>query len=949
MRLFFTVLFLAGILFPSFSQKKNRQKKAGDSGTAEAKKSLHHSVYDSWEEIPEQAISNDGRFAAFVVNPQQGDGFLYIHNAENGSLVRKIERGSDARFTSDSEYLVFKIKPEFNKVREARRAKKKKEELPKDSLGLFSLSTGELKKWPSLISFQVPEKGSGWLAYQLEGSGKTVPESDSIPKKRNGAKKETEENGYRLFVRRLPDGAESSYPFVKEYAFSKSGSLLAFSSTGSDSSFVAGMMVWERGDESPQPVLKGYSKQSFRKIAFDEKGEQLAFIADPDTNAKTQIRYPKLYHWKKGDTEATLRVDEQSQPGGSGWLVNGEYPPKFSRDGQMLYYGINPVPVVPDTTLLPEEIVNVEVWHWRDPRLQTQQKATLQADRKRAYLSTLHLKSGKSVQLAAGELQALSLVNEGNAPFVLLSDPSPYAHEHWDWNPRADISLVSTVDGKKIPVQQKLQGRAAASPQGKYVCWFSNPDTSWFAYSVDKGTISRLTHNQLVRFADEEDDHPDYPREYGMAGWTTGDEYVLLYDRYDLWLVDPLKPLSGIKLTNGREQKQRYRYIKLDPEERSIDLKKPLLLRSFNESSKQEGFHAYSFQDKTLTRRYDGNFRVGAVVRKARDSDRVIFTKETFRDFPDWYSADLFFGKVNRVTYANPQQKDYLWGSVELVRWNAGDGTPLQGLLYKPENFDPGKKYPMMVYFYEKNSDNLHSHFAPKPIRSYINFSYFASNGYLVFVPDIVYQVGYPGESAYNCVIPGTLSIIDKGFVDRDRIGISGHSWGGYQTAYLVTRTHLFRAAEAGAPVSNMTSAYGGIRWDTGLVRQAQYEKTQSRIGGTLWEKPLQFIENSPLFFADKVQTPLLMMHNDEDGAVPWYQGIEYYLALKRLNKPVWMLNYTGEKHGLTKRQNMTDFAIRLYQYFDHYLKDAPMPGWMAEGLPFLEKGIRQGLEPAAQ
>ncbi len=538
-------------------------------------------------------------------------------------------------------------------------------------------------------------------------------------------------------------------------------------------------------------------------------------------------------------------------------------------------------------------------------------------------------------------------MNEGDAGFALLSDPSEYAHEHWDWNPKSDVYLVDLQSGSRKLVKKKLEGSANASPLGKYIYWFSNPDTAWFAYSVDKGTVSRLTHNRMVRFAEEEDDHPDYPAPYGVAGWTADDEHILVHDRYDIWLIDPLAPASATRLTAGRDKKQRYRYVKTNPEERYIDAGKPLLLRSFDEESKQEGFYSYTHRDKSLKKLYEGDFRIGASVIKARAADRILFTKETFRDFPDWYASDLSFRSVARLTNANPQQEEYLWGTVELVSWMTGDGTLLKGLLYKPENFDPAKKYPMMTYFYEKNSDNLHTHFAPKPIRSFINYSYFTSNGYLVFVPDIVYRAGYPGESAYNCIIPGVLSLVDKGFADKERLGISGHSWGGYQTAYIVTRTNLFRAAEAGAPVSNMTSAYGGIRWNTGMSRQAQYERNQSRIGGTLWEKPLHFIENSPLFFADKVHTPVLMMHNDDDGAVPWYQGIEYYLALKRLGKPVWMLNYVGEKHGLTQRQNMTDFAVRLYQFFDHYLKDAPVPRWMATGLPYLEKGIRQGLEPA--
>jgi dipeptidyl aminopeptidase/acylaminoacyl peptidase len=280
-----------------------------------------------------------------------------------------------------------------------------------------------------------------------------------------------------------------------------------------------------------------------------------------------------------------------------------------------------------------------------------------------------------------------------------------------------------------------------------------------------------------------------------------------------------------------------------------------------------------------------------------------------------------------------------------LVQYKALDGTPLEGLLYKPENFDASQKYPMITYFYEKESDNLHTYREPAPSRSAINYAYYASNGYVIFVPDIVYKIGYPGESAYNCIIGGVNTMLNKGFIDEKRLALQGHSWGGYQTAYLITQTNLFKVAESGAPVVNMTSAYSGIRWGTGLARQAQYEQTQSRIGGTLWEKPMLFLENSPLFYLPKVQTPVLILHNDGDDAVPWYQGIEMFLGLKRLGKPAWMLNYNGEKHGIMERRNRKDFTIRMAQFFDYYLKDAPMPPWMKEGVSATEKGIRYGLK----
>jgi dipeptidyl aminopeptidase/acylaminoacyl peptidase len=300
--------------------------------------------------------------------------------------------------------------------------------------------------------------------------------------------------------------------------------------------------------------------------------------------------------------------------------------------------------------------------------------------------------------------------------------------------------------------------------------------------------------------------------------------------------------------------------------------------------------------------------------------------------------TDTTLANPKQLTRVNLQQDSIRWGSVELVKWTGTNGTKLEGLLYKPEGFDPTKKYPMLTYFYERNAETLNDYKAPSPSRSTINIPFCVSNGYLVFVPDIVYTVGQPGPDAYDCIVPGVLSLLDRGFVDRNRLGIQGQSWGGYQTAFIITRTNLFRAAEAGAPVANMTSAYGGIRGETGMVRQFQYEKTQSRIGGTLWEKPMNYIENSPLFYADRVETPLLIMSNDADGAVPHQQGIELFTGLRRLNKPVWMVVYNGEAHNLMGRHNAKDLSIRMYQFFDYYLKDAPEPVWMKDGRSAVEK-----------
>ena len=250
----------------------------------------------------------------------------------------------------------------------------------------------------------------------------------------------------------------------------------------------------------------------------------------------------------------------------------------------------------------------------------------------------------------------------------------------------------------------------------------------------------------------------------------------------------------------------------------------------------------------------------------------------------------------------------------------------------------------MIVYFYERNNQTLYNYIPPTPTPSRLNISFFVSRGYIVFVPDIWYKNGKPGQSAYDYIVSGTRAIVKLGFVDSTKLGLQGQSWGGYQIAHLITRTKLYAAAWAGAPVVNMTSAYGGIRWGTGINRQFQYEKSQSRIGANLWERRDLYIENSPLFHLQNVTTPVVIMANDKDDAVPWYQGIEMFSALRRLNKKVWMLNYNDEVHNLMERRNRKDIQIREQQFFDWLLKGEKPATWLSEGLPAIMKGRTLGL-----
>lgn len=481
-------------------------------------------------------------------------------------------------------------------------------------------------------------------------------------------------------------------------------------------------------------------------------------------------------------------------------------------------------------------------------------------------------------------------------------------------------------------------------PQGNYAWWYQQTDSCWYTIELAEGKEYRLTTPQTFTAWDEENDVPDYPYPYGEAGWTQGDKEFLIYDRYDIWKFDPKGMAKSVNLTaNGRENRIQYRFIKLDKEEKSIDIRKLQLLSGFEEQTKRSGYYEARFSSPAKPKvLINGDYMLRTPL-KAKETNDVIYTMETFERYPDIHMSDLSFRKSIQLTNGMKQQEGIKWGTAELVSWTSLDGKPLEGVVYKPADFDPAKKYPLIVNFYERNSETLHNYRMPEPHRSTVDYHLYNSNDYIIFNPDVVYEDGHPGESCYNCVMPGIEALISKGYINEKAIAAQGHSWGGYQVAYLATRTNLFAAIESGAPVVNMFSAYGGIRWGSGLARSFQYEHTQSRIGGTPWSANDLFVENSPLFTMDKVETPILIMHNDNDGHVPWYQGIEYFVALKRLQKPVWMLNYSGEIHWPMKLANRIDFQKRMFQFFNHYLKNEPMPRWMKDGLPAVKKDFDLG------
>jgi dipeptidyl aminopeptidase/acylaminoacyl peptidase len=589
----------------------------------------------------------------------------------------------------------------------------------------------------------------------------------------------------------------------------------------------------------------------------------------------------------------------------------------------------------------------LDIWHYNDDYLQPQQLVQANLELRRSYMAVLHRNGDKFIQLGSDSSENITLVDEGNADYVLAtSTKGNRISQQWEGFTRQTAYVVSTRDGSRKLVREKQRGLVTASPKGKYIIWYDVSTKNYYTYNVATGVIKNISQSIKEHLYDDEDDHPDDPSPFGIAGWIEDDKDVLINDRYDIWKADPDGISQPINITNGMGKKNKlvFRYVDIDREKRFIGENENILLSGFNRLNKYDGFYSVKLKEKSdPVQLVLGPYAYTTPV-KAKNAEQYIVSRMNFKESPDLYST-RDFKSLTRLSSINPQQQEYNWLTSELVKWKMFDGKQGEGLLFKPENFDPTKKYPVIFYFYEKNADGLYNYRTPAPSASTINIAYFVSNGYLVFDPNIYYKNGEPGESAYNSVVSAAKYMAKMPWVDSTKMAIQGQSWGGYQVAYLVTRTKMFAAAGAGAPVANMTSAYGGIRWGTGLNRQFQYERSQTRIGATLWQRQDLYIKNSPLFRADKITTPLLIMHNDKDGAVPWYQGIELFTAMRRLGKKVWLLQYNDEDHNLVDRRNRKDLSIRLAQFFDHYLKGAPAAKWIREGIPATLKGIEWGTE----
>jgi len=918
---------------------------------SEQKKVLTFQDIMKFKEIHDPVISEDGLWLAYHAQPDRGNGEVIVHGLKKGQKI-VVERGDRPQISKDSKWVAMSVRPEAVELEKAKKDK------PKEGMALLETATEKIVQYEQVQSFAFSEDAK-WLAFlhhkeeekpQKEEEKSREKEERTAQEEEPGEKKkEKKETGSLLVLNDLESGSQVKIPYVLSYVFDESSKFIAYV-VASPEDEEDGLYSIDLTQESlPQDSILREKGAKVSSLAWTKEGSCLAYLASSQKEKDLGDGYFSLWIWdgQKGEKSLAVAADQTPQD----WMIPEKNSVSWSKDGKRLFFGLKPEEIHQAITRIEEkeeeqekkidlfdqeEILGkreVDVWHWDDPFIKTHQKNMWSRVKDQTYLAVYHVGSRRFVQLADQEMPRVEL--NDSSGWALGHSDVPYRKEVTWYGRLEDIYRVNLENGSREKIASRLEDQSSLSPNGRYVVFYK--DENWHLFDGEAGDTKNLTEQIQVPFFNQDHDYPSKVPSYGVAGWLKDDSGILIYDKYDVWQfpTDRSEP-KNITGSKGRKEEVTFRVLRIDPEERDFESSQKLLLSSYRNKEKNFGFYSCQAGTSGVLKLLEEKKRFHFLA-QAKKADVLMYTRESFEEFPDIWIADGEFSSPRRISNVNPQISEFAWGSAELVEWNSLDGIPLQGVLIKPANYEQGKRYPVIVYFYRFFSQRLYE-FNQMVVNHRPNFPFYTSNGYALFLPDIRFDVGQPGYAATKCLVPGVQKLVDMGIADLEAIGLHGHSWSGYQTAFVITQTDIFAAAVAGAPVSNMTSAYSGIRWASGLARQFQYEKSQSRIGGSLWEYPERYIENSPVFFADRIQTPLLIQFGDEDGAVPWYQGIELYLAMRRLGKDCIFLQYRGEPHHLQKYANKLDYSIKMKQYFDHYLKGMPAPEWIRTGILYRGK-----------
>jgi dipeptidyl aminopeptidase/acylaminoacyl peptidase len=888
---------------------------AATAATAQSRPPIQPTDYGQWESPGIAVLSANGRWLAYGVTRVDEHHQLRLRPMDRDTFFT-VPNGTSVAFGADSRWAAYLIG-----VSPETRERLEQDKKPvRTALGLRDLATGRTDSVPEIASFRFSPDGR-YLAmrrYAAEG-----------------------QRGADLIVQNLANGARMSFGNVGEFAWADRRPLLAIAT---DVAGAAGNGV-QVYDASSQVVrVLDSSPSRYRGLAWRERAEDLAVLRTLADSGFRDTTHAVLAWTGAGSTNATQRVMNPTTTPGfpAGMRVAESRRPQWAKEGGTVYFGVRERTVSPASPSggraggAAEKVSDVQVWHSKDVRIMPMQKVRESQDLQATLLSAWHVRDARVVQIGTSFLESTSiLAGDRNAT---ETDRSAYEFGTMFGRPYQDIWLVDIRTGARLKVLEKVRHFYGGSPTGRKLAWYDGED--YWSLDVETKARTNLSAAAEEEFGDPDWDYPgDMRPPEGQAGWTTQDRAFLVYDTHDIWSL-AADGSGGQRLTSGAAEGVVHRLTSVTDREDGIDLARPQYLSVSGRLTKMSGYARLTANGRTLERLVYDSARIVRLMR-ADSSDVFAFTRERFNDPPDWYVDGPLLRDPRQVTAFNPNANRYAWGRSELVNFTSAAGVPLQAALYYPANYDPSQRYPMIVYTYERLSQGLHS-YAMTSDRRYYNTAIWTANGYFVLKPDIVFRDRDPGVATLDAVVPAVQSIVARGLVDSSRIGHVGHSWGGYEAAFLPTRTHIFAASVSGAPITNLLSFAGAVHWGPGIAELDHWETGQARMGVPHWEDLDAYLRNSPVAMIQDLRTPMLMMFGDADGTVDFRQGVEFYNYARRAGRQDFvLLVYPGEDHHPRKEENIVDYQRRVLEWFGHYLKGQPAPKWMTEGMSWLERKER--------
>ena len=876
--------------------------------------------YARWQSIVSTSISDDGTWMAFGYRKEKSDDLFTIQSLTSDKKY-EIPRGSRPMFSDNSRWLIAIVSLPW---KEAEKLREERKPVP-NKAQLIDLRSGDKTTWDNVGSFTF-SKGSRYLAV-----------------KKTKADPQAKFNGTDLILRDLSKGTDLILGNVDLFSFNKPGTHLAYTVSAADKAG-NGLYLIDLGSVAVQTLDSGSA--DYAHLTWDEKGTALAILKgtksedftekdntlvaflDLSENPPTRIEYDPSQDLDF--PEGMVISEKSSSQSGSRGGPSQRGALFWSPDKTKIFCGIKEQEKVPEKKEKDEDpVADVDIWHWKDEVLQSVQMKRAARDRNFTYRSVFDVEKNKFHRLTDERMRTISITEDGQ--WGIGRDDKAYIS---DWKEtQADYYRVDTSTNERTLMFKGQKRTLGLSPDSRHYLYWK--DGHIWDYMIESGRSVNLTENAPVSFADKDYDHPGTPPPYGITGWTKDKKSVILTHKYDLWL-QPLDGSTPANLTSeiGAKEEIRFRYIRIDSEEKFIDLSKPILLSAFGQWTKKAGF--YTLKEGRMEKNVFEDKYFGRLT-KAKNADTYMYTIETPKDFPNCYISGHTFLNPRRITDANPWQSEYKWGYNILIEYTNKTGKRLQGVLSIPDEYKEGQKMPMLVDFYEKNSQNL-NRFSRLIYRDTPMFYKYVSNGYLVLLPDVHFNTRTTHSDMLDCVEAAVKRVIELGYADPARVGLHGHSFSGQGAALIAGRSKMFAAIVAGAAATNLLSDFNQL-WKSSGTNQHRYDYYgQGRFGTNPFDDLELYINESAVFHARTMDTPLLLLHGTADGSVEWLQAIEFYNALRFNGKNVILLSYPGQGHHASKLENKIDFQTRMEQFYDHYLKGEPAPDWMVNGVPYLKK-----------